>query len=322
MNRRHGFTLIELLVVIAIIAILIGLLVPAVQSVRASASRLQCQNNLKQIGLALHNYHSSYGAFPPSHFRKTWALDPTNPAGHFRWSCLAQIAPHLEQDSIAKALDMTVPLYGGGAIQRETIPFPQNREPLSIVIPLFLCPSDLATIVVPGRAPGNYVACVGSNIDGDAAVGNGMFYQNSRIRIKDVRDGLTNTVAFSESTLGSGGDSPADGGDVKLHYKTVTTILSEAACDAQTTLTTNRGNLWADGAYNCGLYNNVLPPNSATMDCVKHSNPAWRAARSRHTGGVNVLFGDGAIRFVSNGVAIDTWKALGTRAGHEIVSVE
>src|SRR6187549_3640445 len=111
-SQRRAFTLIELLVVIAIIAVLIGLLLPAVQKVREAASRTQCQNNLKQIGLALHNYEGAYKAFPSSHWRKVWAADPTNPQGHFRWSGLAQLTPFLEQDAVYRGLDMTVPLYG------------------------------------------------------------------------------------------------------------------------------------------------------------------------------------------------------------------
>jgi hypothetical protein len=85
------------------------------------------------------------------------------------------------------------------------------------------------------------------------------------------------------------------------------------------TLVGDRGALWADGAYNSGLYNHILPPNSATMDCVRHSNPAYKAARSRHFAGVNVLLGDGAVRFVSEGVNMTAWRALGTRTGGEIV---
>ncbi len=328
MSLRQAFTLIELLVVIAIIAILIGLLLPAVQKVRSAAARMSCQNNLHQIGLALHSYEGAHQSFPTGYWRKTWPVDPTNPKGHFRWSALAQLTPYLEQTSVYNALDLSYPLYGGGTLQPQTIPFPVNRPAVAAVVKAFLCPSDEFRVVISGQGPSNYMACSGGNANGNALTGDGLFVgvdldvtRNAGVPIAGVTDGLSNTVAFSETTLGAGGTPPTSSADNTRYYKQVTS-LTRANCDASTTLVTDRGALWADGAYNCTLFNTVRPPNSPQMDCVQHSNPAWKAARSRHEQGVNVLYGDGGVRFVRDSVNPISWTATGTRGGGEVASLD
>ena len=324
MKDRLGFTLIELLVVIAIIAILIGMLLPAVQKVREAASRMSCQNNLKQLGLALHHHHDAINSFPYGYQVKQWpGENGTVPAGHFRWSVLAELTPFLEQTNVYKTLDLSYPLYGGPQSNPPYSVFPVNRFGVALKVNTFLCPSDRFTQVLPDRGPGNYIACAGSGANGgEATNADGVFFVNSRTRIADISDGTTNTVLMSESLLGPGGPDVTDPSqvDVQTMYASLgtTATLSESACQTATTYKTNRGSTWADGAYPHGLYNHWLPPNVARPDCIRHSNPGWRAARSRHAGGVNVLLGDGSVRFVGNGIAPATWRALATRAGGEV----
>lgn len=323
MRLRRGFTLIELLVVIAIIAVLIALLLPAVQAAREAARRSQCLNNLKQLGLAIHHYHDTWGSLPVGYPVRVWEPDPTVPAAHARWSTLAAVTPFLEQSAVFNAINFHFPMIGGPG-QTNAV-FPPNTTAVSTKIALFLCPSDTGLQIRPPFQPANYVACVGSGRNGgDANGADGSLFINSSIGLRDMIDGTTQTAILSESTIGTGGATssiPATGSiDRALYFLSATafTTLTDENCAATTSWGVRRGANWVDGDYGVGIYNHYYTPNSKSPDCLRHSNPGWKAARSRHSGGVNVLFGDGGVRFVKDSIALNTWQALATRAGGEV----
>ncbi|MFO0925615.1 MAG: DUF1559 domain-containing protein [Gemmataceae bacterium] len=274
--RRSAFTLIELLVVIAIIAILIGLLLPAVQKVREAAARMQCQNNLKQIGLALHNYHGRMEAFPPGYRSAVAATGAETGPG---WSWATHLLADLEQDNLFRQINLQVsvadPAHGGPRTQRLTG---------------FRCPSDngpvtfsTVTAVVP-VAFGNYVACFGNNeLDDDPGAGNGVFYRNSRVRIGDITDGTSNTLAVGERSSNRG-------------YSTWTAAVPGAD---------------GAGALVLGVADHT--PN--------HPSGHVEDFASRHSGVTNLLFCDGSVRPVADTIAPPAWAALASRAGGEPVVV-
>jgi prepilin-type N-terminal cleavage/methylation domain-containing protein/prepilin-type processing-associated H-X9-DG protein len=230
--QRRGFTLIELLVVIAIIAVLIALLLPAVQSAREAARRIQCVNNLKQMGLGLHNYVSTNNCFPPG-AQKVWAPDPGNHVARLiqnaDMSAQARILGYMEQQPMANALNMNLPVLNDG------IGAPANSTIMSSRINTFLCPSSpvpsytgigLATNnpLINLRVPGNsYFASMGSSLEFNATntggPPNGLFFHCGAtvtppvpsdippVRIAGVTDGLSNTIAFGEWKLGTGNQS-------------------------------------------------------------------------------------------------------------------
>jgi prepilin-type processing-associated H-X9-DG protein len=332
--------LLELLIVIAIIAVLIGLLLPAVQKVRESAARAQCQNNLKQIGTALHHYQSVNRNLPPV-FPAT-AKPPYEglvPDYFYTWSVLAQLNPFLEQTAIFNQMNLDAPMY---TLPTLTIT-PDNRLAVQQTIPLFLCPSDIMQPVgsgygVPVLGPVNYCACTGSGTTGGGPPygspwdADGMFRAAAPGSFREIIDGLSNTAAFSESTLGDGPTMVAGPipGDPQKVYANVPPPLTPAACASASlwNVQQRRGYLWASGEIRCASYNHYYPPNPPQYDCVANlSEPGprqytavgFKAARSNHPGGVNLLLADGSVRFINNNIDPAIWTALSTRAGGEVV---
>jgi prepilin-type N-terminal cleavage/methylation domain-containing protein/prepilin-type processing-associated H-X9-DG protein len=334
MRYRSAFTLIEVLVVIAIIAVLIGLLLPAVQKVREAGNRARCTNNLRQIGLAMHNFESVRGFFPPA-----FKGDGTPFAYFSSWSALAELNPYLEQTPIYDRMDLRLQTYQSTFPFNITVP---NQVPVQQTVKLFLCPSDKMKPVtlspaygVPVLGPTNYAVCNGSGANGGTPWGaDGAFIAAQMMRIADITDGVSNTAMLSESTLGEGTESAF--GSPPAPLKTVYAFLaglplSESACASATVWNFEqlRGFMWASGEIRCASYNHYFRPNAPQADCVTYdvqpgptrfTAMGWRAARSRHTGGVNLALCDGSLRFVADSIDLAVWRGLATRTGGEMVN--
>ena len=302
MRRRSGFTLIELLVVIAIIAILIGLLLPAVQKVREAAARMSCSNNLKQLGLAMHNYHDTNGALPPM----------MGPSGCCWGTWTIPIMPYFEQDNLFKLYvnwggnDSTGPRYSSG-----TNPARVCSQRLKV----FTCPSDSDRRPFGNITNNNYAVSAGSGgtsrntgtITG-IAVGAGMFdgvALTRKIKLTDVSDGLTNTVMVGEVLQGEGSDLRG--------------FIWWGDASAMSTYDVPNSTL-PDRIYTA-FYCNNQPLRGLPCAVSSSTNPTMFLSRSRHAQGVNACLGDASVRFVSNSVTAATWRAMGTATGGEIVNV-
>ncbi len=299
-RSRRGFTLIELLVVIAIIAILIGLLLPAVQKVREAAARMQCQNNLKQIGVALHNYHSTIERLPPG--------------GDARgFSAQALILPYIEQDNLFKTIDFTVaPSHAN------------NNGPRAVAVSTYLCPSDPQNQVPAGNGGNNYVFNYGSDITFASSDTRGVFmFRGTKVTFTDILDGTSNTACFSERRKGDFNNAIATPATDLMSPGGTVTSADEAANICAALDATNLAFQWRSDygqhwmqTWHMTLYQHVSLPN--TKSCAFPPSHCTMPANSAHSNGLNVMMCDGSVRFVNNNINLFTWRALGTRNGGEV----
>jgi prepilin-type N-terminal cleavage/methylation domain-containing protein len=313
MQKRRGFTLIELLVVIAIIAILIGLLLPAVQKVREAAARMKCSNNLKQLGLAHHNYHDSYGHLMPM----------VSPSGCCWGTWTVLIMPYIEQDNVYRlyqnwggtdSVNSNFPAQGTGTFPRYSSA-PNTTNVTGRRYPMFSCPSDqdnnpigqISNInyVVNGGNGGTYGAAGPAPLPSGYSRMHGMFdgaNRTRKIKLTDITDGLTNTIMMAEVLQGQGRDL--------------------------------RGFAWWGDASAMSTY---YPPNTNANDLIYTSfycnnqpqqglpcsgaGGAHHSARSRHANGVNVALGDASVRFIPNSIDPTIWRNLGPGADGFVVQL-
>ncbi len=302
---KKGFTLIELLVVIAIIAILIALLLPAVQQAREAARRSACKNNLKQLGLALHNYHDMYNGFPPGAIRRYQTGVNSWSTSQLTW--MARILPLTDQASLYNRVDWLREPGAGGA----------NASVRNVAIPIYRCPSDPGTKPNPNYEPTNYVVCIGNSQSGDSK--EGVFSINSHTRIADVKDGTSNTMCAAECLVGR---------PWVKRYSTDTAGYNLCLVGADPNINGNvatdgRAFSWMYGMRNLAwTYSTRLRPNDPATEnheCELWTSTGIFAARSQHEGGVHVLLTDGAVRFVTENIDLNLWRALGTKNGQETI---
>jgi prepilin-type N-terminal cleavage/methylation domain-containing protein/prepilin-type processing-associated H-X9-DG protein len=311
MNRRtrRAFTLIELLVVIAILAVLVGLLLPAIQKVREAAARAQCQNNLKQLGLAFHNYHAAQGCFPPGFASR--AASPDGPSLGPGWGWGAHLLPYLEQESLYRRMDLT-----------RGIADPANAEARATSLKAFRCPSDNppgpTTTVRDGSgnplcdvAFGNYVGMAGVyEVSGYPDTSNGspgVLLRNSKVRVTDITDGSSGTLFVGERAWVWQG---------KVRSPLTTWVGAVTNAVIPQTLNPDLGTE-AEGVLvltNSGTAAEGRVPNNS-LDHVEDAN-------SNHPQGVNFLFGDGSVRGLTNAISPEVWVAITTRSGGEVVRLD
>jgi prepilin-type N-terminal cleavage/methylation domain-containing protein/prepilin-type processing-associated H-X9-DG protein len=291
---RGGFTLIELLVVIAIVAILIGLLVPAVQQVRSAAARAQCQNNLKQIGLACHAFHDAKKVLPPG-YTATASYPSTSPG----WGWAAFLLPYVEQDPLYRQINFNLPV--------------ENQTAIQALVPIFLCPADtpsagpfavttITQTTVCRAGPSSYAATCGSDAsEVDDPVGNGIFYRNSKTRLTDITDGTSNTVMIGDRAW--------------LDTKGIWAGVPNGAVTRA-----GASNPWQSTT---GPAQALVLVHNNWINIKTDADGGLDDFSSAHVGGVNMVFADGSVRFIRS-ITVDgadhlAFWAMGTRAGGDSI---
>jgi prepilin-type N-terminal cleavage/methylation domain-containing protein/prepilin-type processing-associated H-X9-DG protein len=319
-NQRRGFTLIELLVVIAIIAILIGLLLPAVQKVREAAARMQCSNNLKQLAISMHTYHDAYQHFPKNRWGPYGPNPTTDWEGWYLLSATVQILPYVEQGALFQLFESRKTATRTSTWNDAGAP---AKQPLSVM----LCPSSPR--YNSGGFPGtNYAWCSGSSIhtggNANATNANGVISNTGERRMTDLTDGTSNTIMVAEvipgydTVNGIPYKSDAVFNAVVNRAFPTQAELDAIGADTATKVLTNNANTWAWYGHSCSLFNTAATPNWKYV-AAGQGNPGWGhdgglgviPPRSKHTGGVNVGLADGSVRFIADTVNLLTFQQLG-----------
>jgi len=334
---RRGFTLVELLVVIAIIGVLIALLLPAVQQAREAARRMSCSNQFKQLALSYHNYHDTFGGFPPYVIKS-----PDGAVSNWQsYSGFTCILPFIEQNNLYEELKTESLNFFRSNEHADVHPVHRTRK-----VEAFLCPSDSDFPDTNYKGNSNYAMCTGSNLGWDTPVGgrNGIFRLQSGTDFSDIIDGTSNTILLGEILKG---DNNGTGYNKKTDIirgqawpgsveSTTSGVIDQATiesygttCDAASTnQSTNAGREWIRGVNYQTVFNTLAPPNWKYPACMVCSgcgagdSKGVFPSRSRHPGGSMHALADGSVTFINDTVDYQVYQGAGTRAGGEITQLD